>query len=330
VVCAFQETPLTSYSVLPSGPRSTVLATWPGVYGDHSLKVTTLDNNDLADDLAVYLTHVSEGAWDAAPWLDTYPVIEAGITTLIDYLRGPDASIPKIDLSGDGYRHGEQWSFFDVAEVLLDLPAVLTRLTRTQRLTVADELATDAAGRVEALQTLPAQQEPSSVSSRAWQALEVTRALHNGQLGPLPEGAAGWMLRAWGSELGLTQRWAARNRLTRIEQLVAACHQFGGRARAELEPDLCAHLVVPRGKSVTDNDIFYVVVPSGHTGSDDESPYAPMTISRLRRIDRETEVVAVLDPADDDGFAKALGEWTRLVPWSGLHVPAAPAGTPDP
>jgi hypothetical protein len=307
---------VTSYSVLSSGPRFTVLATWPGAYSDHSVKVTTLDNGDLADDLAVYLTHVSEGAWDAAPWLDTYPVIEAGITTLVDHLRGPDTVVPKIDLSGDGFRHVEQWSFFDVAEVLLDLPGVLTSLTRAQRLTVADELATDAAGRVEALRALPAQQDPSADSSRAWQALDVTRALRNGRLGPLPEGAAGWLVRAWGGELGLVQRWAARNRLTRIEQLVAACRQFGGRAGAELDPDLCAHLVLPRREPVTGNDVFYVVAPSGHTGSHDESPQAPMTISRLRRIDRESEVVAVLDPADDDGFAQALGEWTRLVPWS--------------
>jgi hypothetical protein len=132
-------------------------------------------------------------------------------------------------------------------------------------------------------------------------------------------------VRAWGSELTLTARWAARNRLTRIEQLVAACQKFGGRARAELDADLYAHLVVPRGKSVTDTDVYYVIVPSGHSGSHDERPTAPMTISRSHRIDRESDVVAVLDPDDDDGFASVLGEWTRLVTWSGVQVPAGPA-----
>ncbi|WIX92401.1 hypothetical protein [Amycolatopsis sp. DG1A-15b] len=40
------------------GSRFTVLATWPGVENDHTAKVTTLDNGELA----LYLTHVSEGA----------------------------------------------------------------------------------------------------------------------------------------------------------------------------------------------------------------------------------------------------------------------------
>ncbi|WIV59171.1 hypothetical protein [Amycolatopsis nalaikhensis] len=321
---------MTSYSILSSGPRFTVLATWAGVYNDHTVKVTTLDNGDLARDLAVYLTHVSEGAWDAAPWLDTYPVIEAGIAELIDHLRGHDAAIPRIDLSGDGYRHHDQWSFVDVAEVMLYLPDVLNHLTRAQRLTVADELATDAAGRAEMLRAFPAQQDPATDASRAWQALEVTRTLHNGQLGPLPEGAAGWMVRAWGSELVLVDRWAARDRLTRIEQLVAACQKFGGRATAELDPELCAHLVVPRSESVTHNDVFYVMVPSGHGGSHDERPTAPMTIKHVHRTNHTVDVVAVLEPADDDGFAKALGEWTRLVPWPGMPVPAAAAATSSP
>ncbi len=318
---------MTSYSVMSAGPRFTVLGTWPGVGNDHTVKITTLDDGELARDLAVYLTHVSEGAWDAAPWLDTYPVIEAGISTLIDRLRGPDSPIPQIDLSGDGYRHGEQWSFFDVAEVLLDLPDVLNRLTRAQRLTVADELAADAAGRAEALRTLPFAKDPATDASRGWQALEVTRALHNGRLGPLPEGAAGWMVRAWGSELVMVDRWAARNRLARIEQLVAACRQFGGRAEAQLEPDLHAHLVVPGGGDVAGNDVFFVTVPSGHDGSDDERPTAPMTIKRLHPTHGTVDETAVLDPADDDGFAEALGEWIRLVPWSGVQVPTAPAPT---
>ncbi|WIX92400.1 hypothetical protein [Amycolatopsis sp. DG1A-15b] len=167
--------------------------------------------------------------------------------------------------------------------MLLDLPDVLNRLTRAQRLTVADELAADAAGRAEALRTLPVRKDPATDTSRAWQALEVTRALHNGRLGPLPEGAAGWMVRAWGNELILLDRWAARDRLTRIEQLVAACEQFGGRAEARLEPDLHAHLVVPGGEDETGNDVFFVTVPCGaqrfsrrtSDGADDDQAVAP-------------------------------------------------------
>ncbi|MEV7042308.1 hypothetical protein [Amycolatopsis sp. NPDC051061] len=304
---------MTSYSLMSSGPRSTVLATWPGADGDQTVKITTLDDGELARDLAVYLTHVSEGTWDAAPWLDTYPVIEAGVSTLVDHLRGT-GSIPRIDLSGAGHRHGEQWSFFDVAEVLLDLPEVLNRLTRAQRLTVADELTTDAAGRAEALRTLPVRQDPADGTSRAWQALEVTRALGNGRLGPLPEGGAGWLVRAWGGELSLVDRWAARDRLARIEQLVAACRQSGGRAEPRLDSDLHAHLVVPGGGSGA-GEVFYVSVPSGHHGSPDERPTAPMTIKHLHLADGTVDEVHVLDPADDAGFAETLGEWTRLVPW---------------
>jgi hypothetical protein len=321
---------VTSYSVLPSGPRFTVLATWPGVYSDRTVKVTTLDNGDLADDLAVYLTRVSEGAWDAAPWLDTYPVIEAGVASLIDLLRSTDPTIPPIELSKDGYRHVDEWSFFDVADTLHScLANTLTRMTRAQRLTIADELAVDATGRAEALQLLSAGQDPDTDFSRAWQALEVTRALRNGQTGPLPEGAAGWIVRAWGTELSPAERWAARDRLTRIEQLVAACEKFGGRARAELDRELCAHLVVPRSSSAADNDVYYVEAPIGSSGAFAESPKAPMTIRRSGSIDRDTEVVATLEPGDSDGFAAALGEWTRLVPWSARHVPVAPADAPS-
>lgn len=72
---------------------------------------------------------------------------------------------------------------------------------------------------------------------------EVTRSLRNGQTGPLPEGAAGWLVRSWGPDLGPAERWAARDRLVRIEQLVAACEAHGGRAAVQDDP-LLAHLVV--------------------------------------------------------------------------------------
>jgi hypothetical protein len=77
--------------------------------GSVTAAVTTLDDGDVSGDLAACLTHLSEGAWDAAPWLDTYPVIEASITELISHLRGPDDIIPQISLPGTGYRHVSQW-----------------------------------------------------------------------------------------------------------------------------------------------------------------------------------------------------------------------------
>ncbi len=90
--------------------------------------------------------------------------------------------------------------------------------------------------------------------------------MNDSSRGPLPEGAAGWLVRAWGNEVVLVDRWAARDRLARIEQ--------------------------------------------------------------LHRIHGTVDEVAVLDPADDDGFAETLAEWTRLVPWSVGKEPAAVAPVP--
>lgn len=40
-----------------------------------------------------------------------------------------------------------------------------------------------------------------------------------------------------------------------------------------------------------------------------------MTVTRAGSRDRESEILVALDPTDDDGFARTLGEWTRLVPY---------------
>ena len=141
-------------------------------------------------------------------------------------MRGLADKIEPVSIPGDGYRHTGQWSLTDAAEVLAsDAPAALSTLTRPQRLTVADELAADAAERANAAQVLGSGNDPASGHSRAWQMCEVTRSLRNGQVGPLPEGAAGWLVRSWGPDLGPAERWAARDRLVRIEQLVAATRQ---------------------------------------------------------------------------------------------------------
>jgi hypothetical protein len=305
---------LTSYSVLSSGPRATVIATWPGEWSDHSAKVTTLTEGDQAGELAHVLTRLSEGAWDAAAWLDTHPAIESGITTLIERLRGPADKIEEVCLLDDGYRHTDQWSFTDVKDLLAtELPAAMNTLTRAQRLTIADELSADAASRAEALRVLPTGQDPTA-TSRMWQTCEVTRSLRNGQTGPLPEGSAAWLVRSWGPDHSPVERWAARDRLARIEQLVAACQAHGGRAAAEDDP-LLAHLVVPHGDHMVDDEVFYVSVHDGRRNSWDTSPLAPMTITRSASRDRESEILGMVDPSDDDGFARTLGEWTRLVPY---------------
>lgn len=305
---------MTSYSVLLSGPRATVIATWPGEWADHSAKVTTLTDVDQAGELAHALTRLSEGAWDAAAWLDTHPAIEAAISELVDQLRSQVDKIEDIQLAEDGYRHTDQWSFIDVKDLMAtELPAVINTLARAQRLTVADELAADATGRAQALRVLPTGQEPAA-NSRAWQTCEVTRSLRNGQTGPLPEGAAAWLVRGWGPDHSPAERWAIRDRLVRIEQLVAACKAHGGRAGAEDDPML-AHLVVPHGDDMVDDEVFYVTGHDEHRNSWDSSPQAPMTITRSGSRDRQSEILGELDPHDDDGFARALGEWTRLVPY---------------
>lgn len=308
---------MTSYSVLLSGSRATVIATWPGEWADHSAKVTTLSDSDQAFELAYLLTRLSEDAWDAAAWLDTHPVVEAGIAELVQQLQSPAERTAEIRLFADGYRHFDQWSFEDVKDLLgKALPAALNALTRAQRLTVADELSIDAAERASALQLLPTGHDPEAAASRIWQMCEVTRSLRNGQTGPLPEGGAGWLVRSWGPDHSPAERWGARDRLVRIEQLVAACKAHGGRASSRDDP-LLAHLVVPapHGRSMIDDQVYYVAAHEGSRNSWDTNVFAPMTITRSGGVHGGSEILGELDPHDDDGFARLLGDWTGLVPF---------------
>ena len=154
---------MTSYSVLRSAQRAIVIATWPGAWSDHSANITTLADSEQAAYLASALTRISEDAWDAAAFLDASPALELGISALIEQLRGPADKIEPVSIPGDGYRHAGQWSFTDAAEVLAsDAPAALSTLTRPQRLTVADELAADAAERASAAQVLASGNDPAS------------------------------------------------------------------------------------------------------------------------------------------------------------------------
>ena len=320
---------MTSYSVLRSAQRATVLATWPGLWFDHSANITTLGDSEQAGYLASVLTRLSEDAWDAAAFLDTSPAVELGISTLIQQLRGPADKIEPVSMPADGYRHAGQWSFTDAAEVLASdaptAPTALSTLTRPQRLTIADELAADADERASAARVLASGNDPESEDSRAWQMCEVTRTLRNGQVGPLPEGASSWLVRSWGPDLGPAERWAARDRLVRIEQLVAACEARGGRAAAQDDP-LLAHLVVPRPGPGEDDEVIYVSVHSGTRNSWGTSPATAMTVTSYRGKPSQQTDLGELDPRDDDGFARILGQWTRQVPfWTGCQAPSVPS-----
>lgn len=310
---------LTSYSVMPVGPRSTIVATWPGEYQrDHSIKITTLNDHEQAGDLANALTRLSEGAWHAAAWLDTSPILEKGIAALIEQLRSPIDEIGSVDLATDGLRHAEAWSFDDArGAIQKHLPALFNALTRTQRLTVADELAIDAASRAEGLQHLPQGLDPES-ASRVWQMCEVTRSLRYGQVGSLPEGGPSWLVRCWGDDRSPAERWGARDQLLRMEQLVAACEAYGGRGAIDDLGELEAHLVIPQGDG-QDNKVNYVQMTDKGLAPWRKDPYERLTIFGYRPVDeypdaREKIVLGYLEPIDDDGFAKFLGEWTRLVP----------------
>jgi hypothetical protein len=81
--------------------------------------------------LASVLTRLSEDAWDAAAFLDTFPALELAVSALVQQLRSPEDEIKAPGLPADGFRHAEQWSFADATELLsTDALAVLTALTR--------------------------------------------------------------------------------------------------------------------------------------------------------------------------------------------------------
>jgi hypothetical protein len=156
---------------------------------------------------------------------------------------------------------------------------------------------------------------------------EVTRSLRNGQVGPLPEGAAGWLVRSWGPDLGPAERWAARDRLVRIEQLVAACEAHGGRAGTQDDP-LLAHLILSHPEEDEDGEVIYVSAHHGLRNSWGTSPAAAMIVTSYRGKPTVQTDLGELDPRDDNGFARLLGPWTRQVPfWAGAQ--AGPVtGTP--
>lgn len=238
----------------------------------HSAKVTTFTDPAQASRIAEDLTRLSESMWDAAAWLDIYEVAEARLKTVIDAIRGT-ADVPAFStLKFEGCRHAESWTGMELTNILgAGLSWTLSSLTRAQRLSVADELATDATARAESLNLLPAGYDPTEAASRVWQAADITRATKMGLAGALPDGAAGWMVRVFDTDHGPAERWGARNLLHRLEQLAAASKSVNARGGAELDPvsGLMDHLVLPAALFGVHTDHSD---PSGTTVGDDIHP----------------------------------------------------------
>ncbi|MDQ7907662.1 hypothetical protein RB614_24375 [Phytohabitans sp. ZYX-F-186] len=305
---------MTSYSVLGSGSRTVVVATWSGEQCDQSTKITTLDRHEGAERLAWMLTRLSEDAWDAAAFLDTYPLLEDGIGQLCTLLRDPNPVVPAVALaSAEGLRHTSAGSHTDLVRLLTnDLPDVLNGLTRTQRLSFADEIATDAGARAQALELLPYGHDPEASGSRIWQMCEVTRSIHNGAEGPLPEGAANWIVQAWGTDGSPARRWGCREQLVRLDQLHAACLANGGRGDTYDDP-FEAHLVFgqPGDK---DTRIYWVHPTQKSRGRWASDPFKPLVVEGSDGHS-PSRVLGEVTATDDNGFAALLGDWVRTVPY---------------
>jgi hypothetical protein len=232
---------MTSYSVLTSQGKATVIATWPGEYADsHSTKVTTCADLHQATRLAETLTWVSELSWDAAAYLDIYDRVEAVIAELIDTLRGTgEIPVPGEIAFGDPTQHSHTGGVSaDTLSTYVGryLPEVSNTLARAQRLSVADELAADAAARADALKLLPTGYDPGTADSRIWQMGGITRATQSGVVDYLPEGAALWSARLFDNDRGPAERWGVRNILHRLDQLGEAAKLVGGRGGPEFDP----------------------------------------------------------------------------------------------
>jgi len=304
---------MTSYSVMKAGPRFSVIATWPGSLYEHSAKVTTLDDGEKAFELAVALTDLSEAAWDVEVWLDAGPSIPPAMAQLVAALRNTEVEVPPIVLPSTGYRHTGTWSFEQLSNRLTDGQYTLNSLTRAQRLTVADEIALDAWHR-EQLMSSKSLTFPSD--SRVHQACQVTRVEEYGSIGPLPEGAAGRLRMFYAERLGIRERWGARAQILRMEQLVAACLKAGGRARNSVDPFGASCVLASTPGQINIDDIPFWITPDDTDPAYEDlpSPHLPL------QIYRDSKVVASIDAADDDGFAAALGEWTREIPYTATTV----------
>ncbi|WP_328811809.1 hypothetical protein [Rhodococcus sp. NBC_00294] len=281
------------------------MGTWPGFdFQEHSVKVTTVATPGQAHYLANQLTVLSEAAWDAAMWLDTYPAIDTAIHGLITQLRSTNPVVLQ-SLDYEGLRHGDTWTATSLARQLSEgwFISALDDLSTAQRLSVAAELAADADQR----RDLEPGREEFDEDSRVNQAGLVTRVHAYGATGPVPEGAAGYMRTHYGDQLDFGDRWWAAKQLRRMEQLVAACEHHGGRAHVEVDACEARCVVVAEPGRISDGDIPFWIRPARY-GPHSYTPGRSDPLGKLH-VRRGSDWIAELDPDDDDGFACALGDW---------------------
>lgn len=302
---------MTSYSVLTATQgRASIIGTWPGFeFEEHSVKVTTVATAGEAHYLANQLTHLSEAAWDAAMWLDTYPATTSAVEGLIAQLRSSNPVAPQT-IAYDGLRHGDTWTAISIMRRLSDdsFISALNHLSTAQRVSVAAELAADASQRHDLLE--PGRDEFES-DSRVNQAGLVTRVHAYGASGPVPEGAAGFMRICYGNgeDLNFGDRWWAAKQLRRMEQLVAACNYHGGRAAVDL--DACearCDIAVVAGQ-ISDGGILFRIRPARY-GPHTITPGWPDPMGKML-VRRDYEELIEVDPDDDDGFVRVLGDWAK-------------------
>lgn len=298
---------MTSYSVLPATQgRASIIGTWPGFdFQEHSVKVTTVATPGQAHYLANQLTFLSEAAWDAAMWLDTHPATATAIRGLITQLRSTDPVVPQ-PVSYDGLRHGDTWTATSLKRQLSEesFVSALDDLSTAQRLSVAAELVADADQRRDLLE--PGREEFDD-DSRVNQAGLVTRVHAYGATGPVPEGAAGYMRNHYGEELDFGDRWWAAKQLRRMEQLVAACDHHGGRAAVDTDVCEARCVVVVEPGHINDGDTPFRIRPARY-GPHSYTPGRPDPWGKLH-VRQGSDLIAELDPDDDEGFARALGDW---------------------
>ena len=299
---------MTAYSIMSTAPdKHALLATWPTVNADRTIRVTTLPDAEAARALGWELSALSENAWLTRMWLRCAPEAETYIEAVAAWLRGTGGSegewsFPEpVSSASDAEADG----FFNLrAQANFDLPYALTSLTRAQRIAVADELLADAAARTATYAALAAGEEPTD-QNRGWQAFEVGRVTGVGLRGYALDAGPGWLQRHWPNDDLMGLRWSARAQLLRMEQLAAACSAAGGRGSVDDDPVEARCHFPPAGTPCVPAhgqcDDWHI-----HPGGRNRFSLSASTKLIIRRNwDEHIEV----DANDDAGFIAALGTW---------------------
>lgn len=257
------------------------------------------------------LSTLSEAAWYAAAWLDTWDLTTAHLAATSAWLRQPaPGCAPNVDFTA--CRHALTVSAYDFAEASTSFCDIAANLTHTQRLALADEIDDDVREARSALAVLGTGEEPG-MYSRGWQFAVPTRSPAYGRDLVLPDGAAGvavTLFQDMTGELALFELWQARGHLLRIEQLAAAARAAGGRAISGLDP-LEAHCVFTR----SDGSRRIVSVKAPHQEGSG-SRYRPLHGLQVRvaEFGDPAGEPATVEPYDTQRFVELLGEWVLAVP----------------